>query len=39
MSTKLSDYVAQKVFELGIKNVFMVTGGGAMHLKSPIGDQ
>jgi len=37
MSTKLSDYVAQKVFELGIKNVFMVTGGGAMHLNHSLG--
>jgi acetolactate synthase I/II/III large subunit len=34
---KLSDYVAQKVVELGIKNVFMVTGGGSMHLNHSLG--
>lgn len=34
---KLSDYVAQKVVELGIRNVFMVTGGGAMHLNHSLG--
>ncbi|OEJ69582.1 acetolactate synthase [Magnetovibrio blakemorei] len=34
---KLSDYVAQKVVELGIEHVFMVTGGGAMHLNQSFG--
>ena len=34
---KLSDYVAQKVHELGIKHVFMVTGGGSMHLNHSLG--
>jgi len=34
---KLSDYVAQKVVELGVKHVFMVTGGGAMHLNHSLG--
>ena len=34
---KLSDYVAKKVVELGIKNVFMVTGGGSMHLNHSLG--
>jgi acetolactate synthase-1/2/3 large subunit len=34
---KLSDYVAQKVVELGVKHVFMVTGGGAMHLNHSFG--
>lgn len=37
MRMKLSDYVAQKVVELGIKHVFMVTGGGAMHLNQSLG--
>lgn len=34
---KLSDYVAQKVVELGVRHVFMVTGGGAMHLNHSLG--
>jgi len=34
---KLSDYVAQKLIELGVKHVFMVTGGGAMHLNHSFG--
>jgi len=34
---KLSDYVAKKVSEHGVKHVFMVTGGGAMHLNHSFG--
>jgi acetolactate synthase-1/2/3 large subunit len=34
---KLSDYVAQKVVELGVQHVFMVTGGGSMHLNHSLG--
>ncbi len=34
---KLSDYVADKVVELGVGHVFMVTGGGAMHLNYSLG--
>jgi acetolactate synthase-1/2/3 large subunit len=34
---KLSDYVAQRLSELGIQHVFMVTGGGAMHLNHSLG--
>jgi len=34
---KLSDYVAQKVVKHGIRHVFMVTGGGAMHLNHSLG--
>jgi len=34
---KLSDYVGNKVAELGVKHVFMVTGGGAMHLNHSLG--
>lgn len=37
MKMKLSDYVANKVVELGVKHVFMVTGGGAMHLNHSFG--
>ena len=34
---KLSDYVANKVTELGVQHVFMVTGGGSMHLNHSLG--
>ena len=34
---KLSDYVAQKVVDHGVRHVFMVTGGGAMHLNHSLG--
>ena len=34
---KLSDYVVQFVADLGITNVFLVTGGGAMHLNQSLG--
>ena len=34
---KLSDYVFDFVAGLGVKHVFMVTGGGAMHLNDSIG--
>jgi acetolactate synthase I/II/III large subunit len=37
LKIKLSDYVAQKVFELGVRHVFMITGGGAMHLNHSLG--
>lgn len=37
MTMKLSDYVANKVVEFGVKHVFMVTGGGAMHLNHSFG--
>lgn len=34
---KLSDYVIKFVADLGITNVFLVTGGGAMHLNQSLG--
>ncbi len=34
--TKLSDYVFQFVADLGVKHVFLVTGGGAMHLNASL---
>ena len=34
---KLSDYVAEKLVDFGIKHIFMVTGGGAMHLNHSFG--
>jgi len=38
MSTvKLSDYVMQFVAEQGVKHVFMLPGGGAMHLNESLG--
>jgi acetolactate synthase-1/2/3 large subunit len=33
---KLSDYVVQFVADLGVKHVFLVTGGGAMHLNDSL---
>lgn len=32
MLIKVSNYIAEKLVEEGIKHVFSVTGGGAMHL-------
>jgi acetolactate synthase I/II/III large subunit len=37
MKIKLSNYVAQRVAEFGVRHVFMVTGGGAMHLNHSLG--
>lgn len=34
---KLSDYVASFIQSLGVKHVFMLTGGGAMHLNNSFG--
>ena len=34
---KLSDWLAQKCADLGLRHVFMVTGGGAMHLNHSLG--
>lgn len=34
---KLSDYLARRVAELGVTHVFIVTGGGAMHLDDSFG--
>lgn len=34
---KLSDYVIQFVANQGVKHVFLVTGGGAMHLNDSLG--
>lgn len=38
MKIKLSDYVAQFIADKGIKHVFMVPGGGAMHLNDSVGN-
>lgn len=38
MSTvRLSDYVAQRLHQHGVRHVFMLTGGGAMHLNDAMG--
>jgi acetolactate synthase-1/2/3 large subunit len=34
---KLSDWVAQRCADFGVRHVFMVTGGGAMHLNHSLG--
>ena len=34
---KLSDYVAKRLVEHGVKRVFMISGGGAMHLNDAVG--
>jgi acetolactate synthase-1/2/3 large subunit len=34
---RLSDYVAQRLYEHGVRHVFMLTGGGAMHLNDAMG--
>jgi acetolactate synthase-1/2/3 large subunit len=34
---KLSDYVIQRLAGWGVRHIFMVTGGGAMHLNDSIG--
>ena len=37
MMIKVSDFIAQRVVDHGISHVFMVTGGGAMHLNDSFG--
>jgi acetolactate synthase I/II/III large subunit len=34
---KVSDYIVKRLVEYGITHVFMITGGGAMHLNDSIG--
>ncbi|HVO30920.1 MAG TPA: thiamine pyrophosphate-binding protein, partial [bacterium] len=34
---KVSDYLARRIADLGVKHVFVVTGGGAMHLNDSLG--
>lgn len=38
MKTKVSDYIADFMFNNNIRDVFTVTGGGAMHLNDSIGN-
>lgn len=37
MIVKVSDYIADFLAQNGIKDVFMITGGGAMHLNDSLG--
>ena len=39
MQKKVSNYIAEKLLEFGITDVFMITGGGAMHLDDALGHQ
>lgn len=39
MKIRVADYIASKLADYGIKHVFMVTGGGAMHLNDAFGRQ
>ncbi len=34
---RLSDYITRSLVEHGVRHIFMVTGGGAMHLNDAIG--
>lgn len=34
---RVADYIAQAITELGVRHVFLVTGGGAMHLDDALG--
>ncbi len=34
---KVTDYIAKRLKEYGVKHIFMVTGGGAMHLNDSLG--
>jgi acetolactate synthase-1/2/3 large subunit len=36
---KVSDYIAQRLADWGVRHVFMVTGGGAMHLNDSFGKE
>jgi acetolactate synthase I/II/III large subunit len=37
MPMRVADYIAERIAELGVKHVFLVTGGGAMHLDDALG--
>ena len=37
MKQKVSDYIADHIAEWGIRDVFTVTGGGAMHMNDAFG--
>ncbi|MDD5691143.1 MAG: thiamine pyrophosphate-binding protein [Candidatus Omnitrophica bacterium] len=37
MAIKVSDYIAKYLVGYGVKHIFMITGGGAMHLNNSFG--
>ena len=37
MKQKVSDYIAEYIAQWGIRDVFTVTGGGAMHMNDAFG--
>lgn len=37
MFIKVSDYIAKELVKFGVKHVFMISGGGAMHLNDSLG--
>jgi len=39
MTVRLADYIAETLVKHGIEHVFMLTGGGAMHLNDAFGRQ
>ena len=39
MQKKVSNYIAEKLLDAGITDVFLITGGGAMHLDDALGHQ
>ena len=36
---KVTDYITKRLVEYGVKDVFMISGGGAMHLVDSVGRQ
>ncbi|MGZ4825406.1 MAG: thiamine pyrophosphate-binding protein, partial [Terriglobales bacterium] len=36
---KLSDYIVQRLADWGVRHIFLVAGGGAMHLNDSIGHE
>jgi acetolactate synthase I/II/III large subunit len=36
---KLSDYIVGQLADWGVRHIFLVTGGGAMHLNDSIGKE
>ena len=37
MKIRVADYLAKRIAEAGVRHVFMISGGGAMHLDDAIG--
>lgn len=37
MKIRVADYLTKRIAEAGVRHVFMVSGGGAMHLNDAVG--